>query len=97
MFGLFGRVVVTLIAGSLAVQVGLRLPRLRGRGSTGGPIGPAGNLEIGLTKATCTGANYEYHTACTTSWWEHWWDGIQYCSDAKANCELHGGKWVIDD
>jgi hypothetical protein len=90
----FGRVVVTLIAGFLPLQA--LLPRLRGRGTTG-PIGPAGNQAIEFKKATCTGANYEYHTACTEGWWEHWWDGVQYCSDAKANCELHGGKFVIND
>jgi hypothetical protein len=47
-------------------------------------------------KGTCTGANYTYHTACTDGWWEHWWDGIQYCGDARATCELHGGTFKLD-
>lgn len=51
----------------------------------------------GFHAATCTLPNTRYHTACTHSWWSHWWNGTQYCSDARRNCELHGGVFTIDN
>jgi hypothetical protein len=87
------RLVGTLTAGFLALLV-VRWFRLRDRDVIG-PVGPEGDLVIEYKRATCKGANYEYHTACTDGWWEHWWDGIQYCDDAKATCELHGGVFTI--
>jgi hypothetical protein len=84
------RVVQALVGGFLVLQL-VRWFRLRGRGS----VGPPGGQIVEYKKASCTGANYSYETACTDSWFEHWWGGIQYCDDAQATCELHGGVFKI--
>ena len=38
---------------------------------------------------------HDYYTACTDSFWEHIWDGIQYCSDGRDDCRGVGGTWVV--
>lgn len=45
-------------------------------------------------RASCTIGDREIQTACTDSWFEHWWDGVQYCDDGRANCEFYGGVWT---
>jgi hypothetical protein len=37
---------------------------------------------------------HDYYTACTDGFWEHIWDGIQYCADGRDDCRGVGGTWV---
>ncbi len=54
-------------------------------------------VAVPARRATCTLPNKTIETSCTNGWWEHWWDGIQYCEDGKRTCELYGGKWTVNE
>jgi len=38
---------------------------------------------------------HDYYSACTDSFWQHIWDGIQYCADGRDDCRGVGGTWVV--
>jgi hypothetical protein len=90
------RVTSILLAAAVPVVLVARWIRLRGRQPSWnfGPEGPS--EDVPYKRADCIRLDgVPIHMACTNSWWEHWWDGIQYCKDAKAECELYGGTFVI--
>jgi len=38
---------------------------------------------------------HDYYTACTDGFWNHIWDGIQYCADGQDDCRAVGGTWAV--
>jgi hypothetical protein len=90
------RISSVLLAAAVPVVLAARWIRLRGRQPDldWGPEGPSG--PIPWAPADCTMPDGRViHTACTNSWWQHWWDGVRYCKDAKAECMLYGGTFTI--
>jgi hypothetical protein len=36
-------------------------------------------------------------TVCADGWWDHWWNGHDYCDDVRARCGAYGGKIIKDE
>jgi hypothetical protein len=79
------------LLGSGLVLLLIRWIRLRGRGPVIGPVGTT--PVVAARNWRCTNGSIIVEGSCADGWWDHWWNGLPYCDESQATCEMYGGRY----